>query len=90
MRKNWCALQSFGTHQLLRRREYGEFPGRAQYGFRPLEILGADLIEKDESTHPVQGNYKNGDLQRLILVVGDRLTRKCWATTRPGKSTRMS
>ena len=26
-----------------------EFPGRAQYGTRPLEILGADLIEKDKT-----------------------------------------
>ena len=30
---------------------------------------------------------KGGELQRLILVVGDRFTRKCWATTLPGKST---
>ena len=64
-----------------------EFPGRAQYGFRPLEILGADLIEKDKTTRAVKGNMKGGELQRFILVVGDRFTRKCWATTLPGKST---
>ena len=35
-----------------------EFPGRAQYGTRPLEVLGADLIEKDKTTRAVKGNYK--------------------------------
>ena len=33
-----------------------EFPGRAQYGTRPLEVLGADLIEKDQTTRAVKGN----------------------------------
>ncbi len=35
-----------------------EFPGRAQYGTRPLELLGADLLEKDKTTRAVKGNYK--------------------------------
>ena len=56
-----------------------EFPGRAQYGSRPLEILGADLIEKDKTTKNAEGNYPDlpaqtdgkGKLQRMILVVGD-------------------
>ena len=64
-----------------------EFPGRAQYSTRPLEILGADLIEKDKTTKAVKGNMRTGELQRFILVVGDRFTRKCWALTLPGKST---
>ena len=65
-----------------------EFPGRNQYGNHPLEILGADLIEKDKTTRNVKGNLDvNGELQTMILVVGDRFTRKVWATTLPGKST---
>ena len=64
-----------------------EYPGRAQYGSHPLEILGADLIEKDKTTRNVKGNLVNGQLQTMILVVGDRFTRKVWATTLPGKST---
>ena len=71
-----------------------EFPGRAQYGSRPLEILGADLIEKDKTTKNAEGNYPDlpaqadgkGKLQRMILVVGDRFTRKVWATSLPGKT----
>ena len=64
-----------------------EFPGRNQYGNHPLEILGADLIEKDKTTRNVKGNLVDGELQTMILVVGDRFTRKVWATTLPGKST---
>ncbi len=33
-----------------------EFPGRNQLGSRPLEILGADLIEKDKTTINVTAN----------------------------------
>ena len=69
-----------------------ELPGRAQYGTRPLEILGADLIEKDQSTRAVKGNRLPGpggkeELQTMILVIGDRFTRKCWATPLPDKET---
>ena len=46
-----------------------EFPGRNQYGARPLEILGADLIEKDKTTKAVPGNKPGGALQTMILVV---------------------
>ena len=31
------------------------------------QILGADLIEKDSSTRDVKGNYKDGQLQTMIL-----------------------
>ena len=64
-----------------------EFPGRAQYGNHPLEILGADLIEKDKTSRNFPGNVRNGQLQTMILVIGDRFTRKVWATPLPGKST---
>ena len=47
-----------------------EFPGRAQYGSRSLENLGADLIEKDKTTKADKGNMRKGELQRFILVFG--------------------
>ena len=40
-----------------------QYPGRAQYGSRPLEILGADLIIKEKSTLNVPGNKRNKLLQ---------------------------
>ena len=35
-----------------------DYPGRAQYGSRPYEILGADLIERDKTTKKVEGNIE--------------------------------
>ena len=80
-----------------------DYPGRAQYGSRPYEILGADLIERDKTTKtvegnieeppenqttaPVAGNKRLGKLQTMILVIGDRFTRRVWATTLATKTT---
>ena len=50
------------------------------------QILGADLIEKDSSTRDVKGNYKDGQLQTMILCIQDRFTRRLWTTPLPGKS----
>ena len=44
------------------------WPGHNQLGSRQLEILSADLIEK-ENTRKVKGNLLDGELQQHILVI---------------------
>ena len=57
-----------------------DYPGRAQYGSRPYEILGADLIERDKTTKTVEGNieepprksdYRPGSRQQAVRQAPD-------------------